>query len=253
MVRLIAVIALLGIGNALSAQQQPSAPLPDDSHKWNLAIFTSDRWRVDPNESEFVAMFDTDPTLSDLKRRAHWHHYTAGDVVYKNRFAKYISVNQFPCVWFQRPDGGIVYKASGDNTPRTATDLVEQLRYYTKLDPYSLKSHPTAPDSRVVHGISQNGSNPLCPDGNCPLPNQPYQPQPYQTPYIPDGSYSGELADSATMFNRDRDRWWQNPVKNSMAAVIWILGGVVALFVFLVIAGLLGLVLLIIFLKGRAA
>ncbi len=78
-------------------------------------------------------------------------------------------------------------------------------------------------------------------------------PQPYQTPYIPDGSYSGELADSATMFNRDRDRWWQNPVKNSMAAVIWILGGVVALFVFVVLAGLLGVVLLILLWKGRAA
>ncbi len=54
MVRLIAVIALLGIGNALSLRSTTTfRNIAGRFPKWNLAIFTSDRWRVDPNESEF--------------------------------------------------------------------------------------------------------------------------------------------------------------------------------------------------------
>lgn len=168
---------------------------PNDAGKYFLSVWTSPNWKESPGESFLVQWFDSDPKLRDLKKKTHWHHYPA-DALMIQRYSAFISAADLPCVTLQRPDGGVIYKASRDNIPGSADALYAAMKAAHSIDP----------------GPAESVQSPDCPDGQCdPSYAMPWNPE----SSVPDGNLFGVP---------------RTPVRNTVAGVAWIIGGVFVFF-----------------------
>jgi hypothetical protein len=180
-----------------SALGQAVPDRPADGDKYFLSVWTSPNWKENSSEATLVKWFDADARLRDLKRKTHWHHYPA-DALMIQRYSAFISAADLPCVTLQRADGGVVYKASRENIPKTAEALCEAMKQAHNLDP----------------GPAEAIQAPDCPDGQCdPSFAMPWNPE----SSVPDGNLFGVP---------------RTPVRNTVAGVAWVLGGIFILFVF---------------------
>jgi hypothetical protein len=94
--------------------------LPEDGNRWYLTVATDGR-------NEWAATwFDADPCLARLKTQTTFNHYTPSNQMFRWRESLQIG-NMFPIVALQRADGGVVYKASGRDFPRSAAQLADEL------------------------------------------------------------------------------------------------------------------------------
>jgi hypothetical protein len=217
----IAVALLVAWSAVAVAQEQSTRPTDQRPH---LSIFTSAFCAKVPHEAELVRAFASDPSLAAIRTQCHWHHYTPNDPIYKERFRKIIPPDRLPAVLLQRADGGYVYKATGSNVPNSAAELFDEMAHYASLDPLktpadSIEARPYSSWATIMQsgldGIPDVDGPPQdCPDGNCPLPDSVAPVTPAAGPALPD---SAELLGG------------RQPIRNAGAAVIWIIGGVVAL------------------------
>lgn len=170
---LIAAIALsLAAAGGMQAAAQSTAPI-EDGGKFYCVIFTSDAWKSRPAEAALIDWIERPPADGPLEpwvRRCRLKHLRPSDPIYRDRFARYMPPERLPAIWIQRPDGGVVYCASGENLPGSSYQLGREIEYFAGLDPA-----PTGSDSAAIHGriewMGIDGGYP-CPDGRCP-PSQP--------------------------------------------------------------------------------
>lgn len=179
----LALIAL-NLGGSATAQNQP-APLAK-----YVVVFTSPAWQSNPTEAALVNLVRAPPPGSPLAPwvdRAAVKHFTPRDPNYA-RFANLAPPENLPVVVVQRPDGGYVYKASGDNVPTDAYTLGREIDYYAGLDPLPAKygdgGAVAISDSATMHGrVKWLTEQDFCPDGTCTP--QPRIPAPAVSPRRP--------------------------------------------------------------------
>lgn len=92
--------------------------LPNDSGKWYISVVGS---ACDARYREVLGWFDTYPGLMEAKNQVHFCPVTSSTAIYKERYAP--NVKALPTVRLQKPDGTVVYEASGKNIPMTAAGL----------------------------------------------------------------------------------------------------------------------------------
>lgn len=205
----LAIVLLLVICSTTAAQQ--SSTRPEDGTKPYLSVFVH-RGQA-PNEKLLLQHFRSDPSLMKVAADCHFRIYDEFDPLYKERHSSYIPVETFPCVMLQRSDGGVVYKASGLNVPAGATELFDQMAYYAKLDPMSPRK-----DSIDLRPMAASED---CPDGKCPV-----RPTPQPDPMFPNLRPNGPaLPDTSELIKPV-----VQPVRNSVAAAVWIAIGLGVLF-----------------------
>lgn len=100
--------------------------LPEDGDKWFTSLFLHDSWQQDARESQIVQAFETDQRLVGLKKQTIFNQYTESDPHYRETFSEAIPV--LPAIAVQRPDGTVVYKASGPNVPRSGPAIADSIQ-----------------------------------------------------------------------------------------------------------------------------
>jgi hypothetical protein len=217
-IRLLGVMLLALVLVALGCRPAccQESPRPEDGARYHLVVVTSEA--IQPHERLLLDNLARDPSLAAIRKQCHFAHYTPANPLYAGRYAAAIPPDRLPAVMLARPDGGVVYFAAGDTVPASAGELFDQLEFFAKLDP------ALDPDAPVrIRDIAR----PDCPDGRCP-PASPSRPA--VTPEPPAGPgplapYVRPLRDSSELLRTVQ------PVKNSVAAVVWIVGGVLFVFV----------------------
>lgn len=173
----------------LFGQQTP--PDPTEASRPFVSIFTHADYARRPAEAKLVAMVQTGD-LFNFVRGSRFKHYTDDDPIYRGRLASMFPESTFPVITVQRPDGGYWYKASGGRIPSAADAMLEEIKFYTALDP--------APDSSAKTQILPAADCPDCPDGYCP---DPYSYPPAANP--------NALPDMAELFGG------RTPIRDSLA------------------------------------
>jgi len=92
--------------------------LPQDSGKWYVSVVGN---VCDARYKEIVGWFDANPSLKKLKNQVHFCPVASNTGIYRERYAR--NVKGLPTVRMQKPDGKVVYEASGRNIPMTAAGL----------------------------------------------------------------------------------------------------------------------------------
>lgn len=147
--------------------------LPQDQNKWYVSVVGS---ATDPRYKEVVGWFDTNASLKRLKSQVHFCLVRAGTPIYQERYAA--NVKGLPTVRVQKPDGVVVYEASGKNLPMTAEGLHGAIAGAVNT---AQGIRPILPWRRDMER--------RCPGpGPCPTPNPSPDPQPDPEPQpIDDG------------------------------------------------------------------
>jgi hypothetical protein len=197
------LVALL----AASSIAQEVSPPPNDGGRCYMTVIT--HAAPQPHELQLLDNLARDPNLVAIRNQMHFVALRDTDVAYRDRFAHAIPPSQLPAIWIARPDGGVLYKATGERIPTAAADLFDEMLHYCSLDPQS-----TAQDSQLSRPIAGPQD---CPDGRCPVPTDT------NLPWLATPSAPIPLPDSVELL---RDR---TPAKNAIAVVLWIVGGIVAL------------------------
>ncbi|GAB5404314.1 MAG: hypothetical protein Aurels2KO_25450 [Aureliella sp.] len=181
------------------AVAQQITPDPSDSSRPYLSIFTHDDYAQRPAEAQLVQNIQSG-ALGQLAKSCHFKHYTTSDPMYRDRFARSIPASEFPVVMVERSgQGGYVYKQSGNRIPSTAPEILEEIKFYSRLDP--------AANDPLQSGAKQQSCGPDgCPPG---------------VPQFPSFQPESQLPDSAELFNK-------TPVRDSMASMATIVVGLVA-------------------------
>lgn len=165
------LLLLLISGTVASAQAQPQT-LPDDRSQYSFVVVHEDQ--PSATTHRLSQMFASDPQLAQLARSFTVHRFPASDALYRKRYASALPPNDLPALALVRPDGGVVYKASGTSIPATSQELYADLVYYANLDLSLRTGGGQSWDARTQ-----------CPDGNCP---NVAPPQPWRQPFQPDGA-----------------------------------------------------------------
>jgi hypothetical protein len=110
------------------------AKQPDDAKKYWLTVITHADWAKRPNEKALIENLQKEPFLS-VARTHRFNHYTTAKKIYAERYEPSYPEESLPVVIRQRPDGGYVYKASGQNVPTSAESLLDEMKFYANLTP----------------------------------------------------------------------------------------------------------------------
>jgi len=147
--------------------------LPQDSAKWYVSVVGSAN---DARYNGVVGWFSTNTNLKKLKDQVHFCQVTSDTAIYKDRYAA--NVKGLPTVRVQKPDGVVVYEASGKNLPMTAEGLYGVIAGAVNT---AQGIRPILPWRRDMER--------RCPGpGPCPSPNPSPDPQPDPEPQpIDDG------------------------------------------------------------------
>jgi hypothetical protein len=103
--------------NGVLAEQRV-VNLPNDQGKWYISVVGN------ANDAAYLRVlgwFEATASLKGLKNQVHFCPVTAGTPIYQERYAA--NVKGLPTVRVQKPDGTVVYEASGKNLPMTAEGL----------------------------------------------------------------------------------------------------------------------------------
>lgn len=150
--------------------------LPNDGQKWDLIIFTSAAWETNRVEREFVSWFTTNARLAAFRKQVRFHHRTTGDFAFKHKWAKVYGTDPklFPGLILQSAAGHKVYKASGENLPKTSAALANAISARLST---AYAAGELVGDAQELYGARLEGRRlrPLCPQPN---PNtEPLVPQ----------------------------------------------------------------------------
>ncbi len=208
-----ALAALICVAALLPA----SAQLPEDGHKGYVVIVDSPHGS--PAGRSLEKLLES-PELRPIVSKMHRHAFSPDSRLYQERYAKSFAIDTLPILAFVRPDGGVLYKASGTNVPTDAKWLAEELQYRINLDRSLIREQ----------GVEWSSTENDCPGGRCPLPNQPQPTLPNVDELIPD---------SVSI----------NPTVEVPQAAWWIGGGVMLL----ILIGGVGLLLLLLLGAGLFA
>ena len=116
-----------------TAIAQP-AEKPDDASKYWLTVYTHADWAKRPDEKQLIDNITSEP-VKGIAAKHRFNHITTGMKVYGERYADSYPEELLPVIVRQRPDGGYVYKASGQNIPSTSQGLYDEMKMYAKLTP----------------------------------------------------------------------------------------------------------------------
>jgi len=103
--------------NGVLAEQRV-VNLPNDQGKWYISVVGNAN---DTAYTRVLDWFEANVSLKGLKNKVHFCPVTAGTPIYQERYAA--NVKGLPTVRVQKPDGTVVYEASGKNLPMTAEGL----------------------------------------------------------------------------------------------------------------------------------
>ncbi|MFH1302510.1 MAG: hypothetical protein ABIK07_15725 [Planctomycetota bacterium] len=106
--------------------QERVIDLPEDGNKWFTSLFLHDQWQSRDQDSTLVNAFETDRRLVNLSNQTIFNKYTESDPHYRETFAA--AIPDLPAIAVQRPDGTIVYKASGSNIPRSGPAIADSIQ-----------------------------------------------------------------------------------------------------------------------------
>jgi hypothetical protein len=187
------VLLLAALASPVAAQQ--ITPDPGDASKPYFSIFTHEDYARRSSEATLVRNVQSG-ALGAFAQTCHFKHYTPADPMYRDRFARSIPASEFPVIMVERSgQGGYVYKMSGGRIPATDTEILEEIKFYSRLDP-----------------AAQSGAREqVCPPEGCPP----------DTPQFPSYEPAPQLPDSAELFDR-------TPVRDSLASMAQIVIGCVA-------------------------
>ena len=130
--------------------------LPNDANQWHTVLIVNRGWQNNGAQRAAVTMFDSNATLSALKKQTHWHLICAEDPEFKKFRA---CVDAVPCLIVERPSGQVIYRESGEQLGLHQQNLVHAMRK-------EVERH--------------------CPDGKClPLHPVPDAPKPPAVPDVP--------------------------------------------------------------------
>lgn len=120
-------VFVLMLGMAAYADiQERVIDLPEDGNKWFTSLFLHDSWQNSPQESMLVNAFGTDQRLVTLSNQTIFNTYTESDPHYRETFSE--AIPDLPAIAVQRPDGTVVYKASGSNIPRSGPAIADSIQ-----------------------------------------------------------------------------------------------------------------------------
>jgi hypothetical protein len=141
--------------------------LPNDQDKWYVSVVGNDG---DSIYRSVLRWFGENAALVDLKNKVHFCQVASGTPIYQERYAKNIST--LPTVRVQKPDGTVIYEASGANIPMSAEGLHAAIAGGIDC---AQGIRPILPWRRYMN-------NKPCP-GPCPGPDtQPVEPDPAPQP-----------------------------------------------------------------------
>lgn len=106
------LLAMLSVVTLAPCANADQLPLPDDQDKW---YFTT------AGELPFSIQGEI---VDELKWKMWYRHIPEYDPIYE-RYRPYIGAT--PSVFIQRPDGKVIYKASGANFPTSVAELEDEI------------------------------------------------------------------------------------------------------------------------------
>lgn len=125
MIRILILAVIVAIGSPAIAQ------LPaDDSAKYSLVVLVRD---IPCRDCERLGEAINHPDLLPIVAASKLFTFTPRSKIYQLRYADSISAADAPTIALVRPDGGVIYKASGPAIPPPA-ELASQLRRFATLD-----------------------------------------------------------------------------------------------------------------------
>lgn len=126
MILLFGLFVLLAGMMAYADVQERVIDLPEDGNKWFTSLFLHDSWKSNSQESMVVNAFATDRRLIGLREQTIFNTYTESDPHYQETFSE--AIPELPAITVQRPDGTIVYKASGPRIPRSGAAIADSIQ-----------------------------------------------------------------------------------------------------------------------------
>ncbi|HVC98676.1 MAG TPA: hypothetical protein VND64_33735 [Pirellulales bacterium] len=145
--------------------------LPEDGANWHTTVFTATE--PTPHERQLLSWFDGDQRLAKLKSSTHFHHYTPASSVYP-RYSNVVSGGQ-TAVMVQDASGVVVYKVSGEATPKEPWPLFKGIKECIQAHCPHLRPCPcpTPPPGPAPSPSPQPGPSPIPdvgpPDGTSPF------------------------------------------------------------------------------------
>lgn len=133
---------MLAVSSDAIAQQQP---LPDDSDRYYVVIVTQD-----PPTVQCASLLRTidSPALAKIRASTKVFRFTTRSVIYRERYAQQLPAAAAPLVALVRPDGGILYRASGSAIPDPVT-LAQTLTAWAAANEQVASSHPDTQRPRI--------------------------------------------------------------------------------------------------------
>ena len=126
--------------------QEQIFDLPEDGGAWYTTVFVDADWRSKPNQRSLVAWFETSNGLRSLKVQTHWNLYVPTNPLFRSRWSAKVPTR--PCVMVQNSKGKVIYKASGENIPTHADQLVVDI--HTMIEGCPWPYPKPKPDEDIV-------------------------------------------------------------------------------------------------------
>lgn len=140
---------LLAAALALATWATPASSmaqtLPDDSQDYYLVTLTGN-----PPTHLCGRLMGTmqHPAVAQIKAACKSFDFKPDDPIYQARYAQSLPAGQLPIVALARHDGGVIYKASGENIPDAETlsqTLMQMAAADSAQNPRSVANHVTGP------------------------------------------------------------------------------------------------------------
>jgi len=143
---LIAVVAAMCM-TATSFAQSPAVP-PNDAAQYSIVVLTRD---VPCQYCVRLQAIMTSPEVTAIAKNCKVFYFATTSPIYRTRYAGAIPPDQAPAILLVRPDGGVLYKASGPAIP----DAKELAAAFTKQATLDRSLTPQPPRHTMSHDWSQ--------------------------------------------------------------------------------------------------
>lgn len=120
------IVAVIMVACAKADVQERVIDLPEDGDMWFTSLFLHDNWQQNRQETMVVNAFETDHRLIGLREQTIFNTYTQSDPHYQQTFSE--AIPELPAITVQRPDGSVVYKASGPRIPRSGSAIADSIQ-----------------------------------------------------------------------------------------------------------------------------
>lgn len=146
---------IVGLATICLAEATERVAPPQDQEKMYLSVVGD---QADPEYHSLLLWFTTNKDLAALKKSTHFRPVTTRSAIFRERYAD--NVPGLPCVRLQKPSGAREYESGGDDLPKSAEALLNEIERST---------NQILPWRRRIERRS-------CPEGDCdPTPEIDYQ------------------------------------------------------------------------------